>query len=394
MTPTRRQILGAGVSALVVPLLGCHGAPPAGAATAAAAPRREMPRPATPRPTAASAAPPPSVVVQILEANRRYDPRFQHGLSNHLSMAIIALHELGASNARLSEFFERYRTRLEPAPVSHEPITRETFRDHLGTQSRCGDYLAFFEGEIARTGEDGALRAYLPALMPGVAGGAFHPLIRLGYAVHAHDAADVAVSLAYFADAFIRLGDAAPSAATGSAAPLDLLRRIATTPGLAHRPPGDGPIFERLRAIPALPEFAPVSASALAAGDVTLTSIADAAATLYATDPNTASLHVVTATHALRVLSPFIDDAAAANRWLLQAFAATYVAVGTPALSGGDERAHTEAGSMPSWEAIAAAAAASNDEHTITLVYTCREEQSAYARPLYQALAAKKAHVA
>jgi hypothetical protein len=305
-------------------------------------------------------------------------------------MAIIALHELGASDARLSEFFARYRRRLEPVPGRKGPIARETWRDHLGTQARYGDYLPFFQGEVARLGEGGAVREYLPVLMPGVAGSSFHPLIRLGYAVHAHDAADVAVSLAYFADAFLALGGATEAGA-GGAEPLELLRRIAETPALAHRPPGDGPIFERLRAIAALPEFARVSGEALGAANLTLASLADAAAALYATTPNITSLHAVTAVHALRVLSPLMDDRAGANRWLLQAFGATYIAVGTPALRADDERARMEARPAPSWEAIAAAAAASNDEHVIKLVYTCREEAAAYGRALYQVFAAKKA---
>jgi hypothetical protein len=96
----------------------------------------------------------------------------------------------------------------------------------------------------------------------------------------------------------------------------------------------------------------------------------------------------VTAVHALRVVSPLLGDPAAANRWLLQAIGATYVALGTPELSPEGARAEANA---PSWEAIATAAAASNDEHVIKFAYTCREEATAYARPLYRSFAAKRA---
>jgi Questin oxidase-like len=380
MAPTRREILGAGVTVLVAPLLGCHDASRV-SANAAAAP--------SPNPSASS---PPSVAQRILEANRHYDAQFHHGFSNHLSMAIVALHELGAPDARLSEFFERYRSRLEPVPERREPIVRARWSELLGTQSRYADYLAFFRAEVARLGADGAVRAYLPALMPGVAGSSFHPLIRLGYAVQASDAADVAVSLAYFADQFLRLGDAQASTASSSAGgPLDLLRRIAETPALAKHPQGDGAIFEQIRVVAAMPEFAAAGASALAARDVTVRSLADAAAALYAAAPNLTSLHVVTSTHALRVLSPLLDDPAAASRCLLQAFGAVYVAMGTPAVNPEEARARMGASAPPSWEAIAAAAAASNDEHMIKLVYTCREEASAYRQPMYQAFAAKRA---
>jgi len=262
----------------------------------------------------------------------------------------------------------------------------------VGTQSRYADYLAFFQAEVERAGADGAVRAYLPALMPGVAGSSFHPLIRLGYAVHARDAADVAVSLAYFADQFLRLGGASASAVSSSAnGPLDLLRRIGETPALAHHPQGDGAIFAQVRAVAAMPEFAVAAASALATRDVTVPSLAHAAAALYAAAPNFASLHLVTSAHALRVVSPFLDDPAAASRWLLQALGAVYVAMGTPAVNLDEDRARTETSPPPSWEAIAAAAAASNDEHVIKMVYTCREEAGAYRQPLYQSFAATRA---
>jgi hypothetical protein len=375
MGPTRRELLGAGASVLAEPLLGCDN-PSRSSASAAAAP---------------SPMPPPSVAQQILEANRGYDAQFHHGLSNHLSMAIVALHELGAPDARLSEFFERYRSRLEPVPERRDPVAPARWADALGTRSRYADYLAFFQAEVARAGAAGAVRAYLPALMPGVAGSSFHPLIRLGYAVHARDAADVAVSLAYFADQFLHLGGAPAAVSSPAGGPLDLLRSIAETPALAHHAHANGAIFDQIRAVAAMPEFAAAAFSALAAKDVTVPSLADAASALYAAAPDFASLHVVTSAHALRVLSPLLDDPAAASRLLLQAFGAVYVAMGTPAMNPEQDRARAEASAPPSWEAIAAAAAASNDEHVIKMVYTCREEAGAYRQPLYQSFAAKKA---
>src|SRR5262245_33121916 len=111
MAPHRRDVLGAGVSVLVAPLIGCRDR---SRASAVAATPSSMP----------AAAPPTGVAQRILEANRHYDAQFHHGLSNHLSMAVVALHELGAPDARLSEFFERYRSRLEPVPERREPIVR------------------------------------------------------------------------------------------------------------------------------------------------------------------------------------------------------------------------------------------------------------------------------
>jgi hypothetical protein len=68
--------------------------------------------------------------------------------------------------------------------------------------------------------------------------------------------------------------------------------------------------------------------------------------------------------------------------------------MGTPALNRVEDRTRTGASAPPSWEAIAAAAVASNDEHVIKMVYTCREEAAAYRLPLYQSFPANRAGLA
>jgi hypothetical protein len=65
--------------------------------------------------------------------------------------------------------------------------------------------------------------------------------------------------------------------------------------------------------------------------------------------------------------------------------------MGTPSIDPDQDRARASANPPPSWEAIAAAAASSTDEHVIKMVYTCREEAAAYRQPIYQSFAAKRA---
>ena len=81
-------------------------------------------------------APVDDAIASLLEANRSFDVQFGDGLSNHLSMALVALHQLGASDARLREFFDTYSKRLEPPPHATSPITPATFAGSLGTHKR------------------------------------------------------------------------------------------------------------------------------------------------------------------------------------------------------------------------------------------------------------------
>ena len=340
-----------------------------------------------------------SVVARLLAENRHYDAQYGGGASNHLSMTLLALRALGASDTRLAAYAARYRTKLEgvPAPAS-EPIARASWRDHLGTHARYADYVAFFRGELAEREAPGLVTEYLAPLLPGVSAAAFHPLIRLSYAVEAGDAEDIAVSLAYLADAYLVLGEvAAPTSSDGG--PIELLHRLAATSTLANRSFSEGLIFDRFVAISRLPDFSRVVGEVLPATDASLTGIAACAATLYASTRDFTALHTVTATHAMRILAPLLGDSdvECAARHLLQAVGAAYVSIGTPSLLSREEvesLTHGASPSIASWDAIAAAAVASDDEHVIKFVYTCREEDAAYGRPLYRLLAAKKARLA
>ena len=53
-----------------------------------------------------------AVLNELLDIGLRYAPEYQGALSNHLPMALGALHALGADGDRLHDFFDRYAPRL------------------------------------------------------------------------------------------------------------------------------------------------------------------------------------------------------------------------------------------------------------------------------------------
>ena len=326
---------------------------------------------------------------ELLEKNRHFDAQFGGGLSNHLSMALVALARLGATDARLGQFFAAYSKQLEPRPVERTPITRETFTKNLGTHHRYGDYLAFFADELHRNGRTQLLATYLPNLVPGISGAAFHAMIRLAYGLEIDDDAEVAASLAYLADAYLMLG-----APTGDAPidepPAELLRRLAAMPALAHRTWRSGLITNAFEDIAKQPSFAGVI-DWLPASAAELAQLAEAALLVYASSDDFVALHGLTSTHALRVAWPHFSAPAVAARFQFQALCAVYAAIGTPPLLSPADASALARRDVPAWPEIAATAVRSNDEHVIKLVYSAREEAAVYGHPLYRYVAAKKA---
>jgi hypothetical protein len=105
--------------------------------------------------------------------------------------------------------------------------------------------------------------------------------------------------------------------------------------------------------------------------------LARAAAFAYAETGNFTALHLVTGTHAMRVLARFIDEGearTAAWRWFWQAYAHGVVAAKLKPAA-----AATAAVAPEPWPELARRAVAARNEHVIKLVDAAREEERFYA---------------
>jgi hypothetical protein len=336
-----------------------------------------------------------SSLYEVLDSDARaYDAQFRDGLSNHLPMTLVALAKLGADETRVSAFRDKYITRLERTPSSRTPITRETAPRVLGTHERYTDFFVFFDGEISRESDACVVvREFLPMLMRGVAAAAFHGVIRLAYAVGAGDASksEIAAALAYFADTCLPLDANADANANTDADVLGGLRRLSLESLARGFVPGGGLIFDDLERV-----ASDVGTAALlrwAPSACTCAEAARAALVIYASTRSFTALHCVTGAHALRVLSPLQSDRDArdACAHLSRALFAAYITMGAPALLSPAELTALSEREAPSWEEIAARACDSDDEHVIKIVLTSREEDAAYADPLYRVVAARAA---
>lgn len=107
-------------------------------------------------------------------------------------MALVALDKLGASDEQLLDFYSSYSKILEIQTKSEIEINSKNWRNYLGKHTHNTAYREFFLAELENNGVTKILSTYLPHLIPGLSGGAFHPLIRLAYAVDTNSTWEIA----------------------------------------------------------------------------------------------------------------------------------------------------------------------------------------------------------
>ncbi len=306
-----------------------------------------------------------------LDAGAGFDAEYGGGLANHLPMALVALQRLGADDAHLQAFGERYRQRLEPAPPAAVWPGGQAWTLRLGQREAWPLYRDLFARWLQRDELGDVLRQALPRLMVGCGAAAFHGLIRTAYALQSAQPQEMADALAYWACRWLDLGTSRAHGRTDD--PARLLPRLPVPGG------GQRLIFERMQAAADLPAFATTVAQ-LRVDDRTLQRLAELAAGLYARSGNFTVLHLVTSAHAVRVLLPFVDEPAPAVRAYWRAFAA--------GCAGTDVEAD-EAPPLQPWERIVEHALASDDDHVIKLVHSCREQTGAYGGTAWQRAASR-----
>ncbi|GIF13259.1 uncharacterized protein DUF4243 [Actinoplanes teichomyceticus] len=204
----------------------------------------------------------------------RTGPEHEGWLSNHAPMATEALIRHGHAD-HVHRWIDDYRDRLEDVPRGIAPISPEAWRDPLGDPVRTGDWLAFFDREVRAAPWRDVLALWWPRLLPGIAAGATHGVIRVGHAVRAlldqetpARVAELGQGLAYWAARWQPLAPAGrgPYPRSDPRAALDAIPRVpdqrfdirnrlaqladlAAWPQAAGAVPGAGPAPDRLREI-------------------------------------------------------------------------------------------------------------------------------------------------
>ncbi|MGI5211587.1 questin oxidase family protein [Plantactinospora sp. CA-290183] len=138
-----------------------------------------------------------SMLDEAYERLRETGPERDGWLSNHAPMAAEALVRHGHGEA-VHRWLDAYADRLEERPRGIWPIPVDEWRDPLGDPTRAGDWLDYFERELAAEPWRTVLARWWPRLLPGIAAGATHGVIRVGHAVRALLDQETAPRLAEF----------------------------------------------------------------------------------------------------------------------------------------------------------------------------------------------------
>ncbi|ORZ09906.1 hypothetical protein BCR42DRAFT_423306 [Absidia repens] len=105
---------------------------------------------------------------------------------NHLTHHLLAAYSFGANEKRLEEIYERHASYQRPLPPALDnPLTRENYHGQLGKASAYTSFLRLFEKEIDEHGILDTVRRWIWSgdMLSRFVGGAYHPLIHVGYGV-------------------------------------------------------------------------------------------------------------------------------------------------------------------------------------------------------------------
>lgn len=173
---------------------------------------------------------------EALERFHRTGPEFDGWLSNHGPMVVEALTRRGRGG-EVHRWTDDYLRRLDEPPRGLHPVGGD-WRAALGDPRRSGDWIDFFGRQVADAPWSEVLATWWPRLLPGVAAGATHGVIRVGHAVRAlrdtetaPRVAELAHALAYWAARFQRVPVVRGRGAAAPAELLGLVPRVAVQDG-------------------------------------------------------------------------------------------------------------------------------------------------------------------
>lgn len=310
---------------------------------------------------------------QLLLAHAEVLPERAGAGANHYPMAAEALAAMGHEGA-IEESWRRgaanYGGELRRIGSLADAA------DAFGAYERLGDLLDYFRGALQSESWRSVVGRWVVRLAPGLAGAAFHGVIRTGHAVRAMRVQDtaarrgeLAMGLAYWAARYTEL----PTTTNGHDGPRSLLQ---TLQGLQHPWLDDRQdvdffaVLDRMtqRDAPIAPPMvlAPKDVSPAAELDSIVHAAAAAVLEMLVLEQQRLWLmHTVTGSAAVGLLLPEVDDAGARALvgYARQAVIAFHVAYGAPFTA----RAHLRP-SPPTWPDLIERAAASRSVHTIKLI--------------------------
>lgn len=309
--------------------------------------------------------------------------------SNHRPMALFALASLGADEAALRAFYAHHLKFAEHALESDRiPLPEQGWTAALGVSTLYRATRDHFAARMRVEGFAPVVRAVLDQVGLAPASVAFHAIIRLGFGLEAQHVVESASGLALLVCGYqpVSVSGIGRTAAPSARAGFEQLHRALGGIDLPQNW-----IHQRVAAVIALPAFhGAVPAAPRHARWVD--ELRAAVLQIYWGSNSLTALHMVTSTHALRVVAEHVGED------LLERFrdeiwyaaCAAYVSIGAPRLPDDAELAEVMRRDLPSWGVILDAALHAQDDHDIKLAYSAHQESMLDDTPLYRAVAARR----
>ena len=270
---------------------------------------------------------------EMLEFLSSSGPELANGNANHGPMAAEALFEIDRAESVLP-WVEGYKSRLADGPQTTLPISSFDWRETLGDRGRLGDWIAFFDNELAEAPWQETVRVWVPQLAPAIMSAAAHGLLRTSHAVRSlsyletpQRLHELAQGLGYWAARY-QLLPGSPSGGITTTRPQDALWSVKRIHGPEFQPQGN--IAQELGSLDEHPSFDGVVDLVGTSGDLShyISNLTETFAGVYLANSRNlvAFVHAVTAPSALRMLAPYLSDGHTrlAARYAWQACAAVY----------------------------------------------------------------------
>jgi Questin oxidase-like len=172
-------------------------------------------------------------------------PEWGGNLSNHGPMAAEVLARRGHA-ADVPRWVDAYLRRLDELPAPRDAVTDANWQRALGDGTRIGDWTAYLTRQVTERPWREVLVTWWPRLLPGIAAGATHGVIRTGHAVRTlsfGDESDAAVAELGYALGYWAARSTTVPGVREPSGQLDPGRALAGIPHLADQ---SGPIAGRL----------------------------------------------------------------------------------------------------------------------------------------------------
>jgi hypothetical protein len=288
---------------------------------------------------------------ELLIDGIRYDPRYLPSRNaDHMPMTLCAISGLGGDLDALLAYRDQYKKILHEIPsVSASP----NWRQGIGRNESYPSLLAWFSEQVAEKGIESTVSEYLPEFIGSLAMEAFHPIIRLGYAIDFKSEAETAAALAYIASSHKNF-------------PVNVNHTIDLRTGMLEQVRKGPRSFKGAGFTRSICELLdennyPVGRTA-DIGDAAIIAL-----DIFRSTRNFFALHMVTATQAVRICSEFIDQKLALAA-LTGGLLAAHQVVGSP----GFDRDH----SMPVNDRL-------DNEHNYKYAWACLSEYRHYGEARY-----------